>query len=112
MRTIKALFGLALVVVGVYVAYKLIPPYFNNYQLQDVLENEARMNSYSGIQKSEDDIRNVIIRKAQDLDVPLTPEQVKITRAGTDWVITTDYTIHVDLPVYPMDLQFHASSKK
>src|SRR5512146_1545899 len=112
MKSLKALLGLGLVVAAVYVAYELVPPYFNNYQLQDVLEGEARVNSYSGIRKSEDEIRETILRKAKDLDIVLQPEQVKVARAGSEWVISADYTVHVDLPLHPVDLEFHPNSKK
>ncbi len=112
MKRVRALFGLLLVVGGFYVAYKLIPPYFNNYQFQDVIETEARENTYSGYPKSEDDVRTRVYRKAQELDVPIRPEQIQVSRNGPEYVITADYTVHVDLPVYPLDLQFHASSQK
>ena len=112
MKRLRALLGLLLVVGGVYVAYKLIPPYFNNYQFQDAVETEARENTFSGFPKTEEDIRNRVFKKAQDLDVPVRPEQIQVVKNGTEYIITADYTVHVEMPLYPMDLQFHASSKK
>ncbi len=112
MKTLRTLLGVLILVGAVYVGYRLIPPYFNHYQFQDVVESEARMNTYGGVRKSEDDIRAGIIRKAADLDIPLRPEQITIDRSGADCVITADYTIHVDLPVHPVELDFHTSSKK
>ncbi len=112
MKSLRTLIGLLILGSAVYVGYRLIPPYFNNYQFQDLVESEARMNSYSSFKKSEDDIRAGIIKKAADLDIPLRPEQVVIDRTGNDYVITADYTIHVDFPVHPVDLSFHNSSKK
>ena len=43
MKTLRAILGVALVVGGTYYGYLLIPPYFNNYQLQDYIESEALM---------------------------------------------------------------------
>ncbi len=111
MKSLKALLGLGLLVAAVYVAYELIPPYFHNYQFQDVLESEARLNSYSSLRKTEDEIREGIVTKARDLDIILQPEQVTVTRAGTEWVISADYTVHVDLALHPVDLEFHPSSR-
>lgn len=109
MKSIKALFGLFVVVAGFYVAWKVIPPYFNNYQFQDEIESQARLNTYTT--KSEQEIRDIIIKKAREFDIPLTDQQVKVRRAGSELSISADYTIHVDLPVYPLDLHFTATSK-
>ena len=55
------------------------------------------------------------IKKAQDLDVPVTKEQIKVVRngvVGTGSVeIEAAYTVHVNLPFYPMDLNFNASAR-
>ena len=109
MKTLKALFGLFVVVAGFYVAYKLIPPYFNNYQFQDAIESEARLNSYN--YKSEQEIREIIAKKARDLELPVTTDQITVQRSGSELIISAEYTVHVDLPGYPMDLKFTPSTK-
>ncbi len=109
MKSIKALFGLFVVVAGFYVSWKVIPPYFNNYQFQDELESQARLNSYTT--KSEQEIRDIVIKKAREFDIPLQDQQVTVQRAGSELSISADYTIHVDLPVYPLDLHFTPGSK-
>ncbi len=111
MKQVKALIGLFLVVAAFYVAFKLMPPYYNHMQFQDSVESEARTQSYA-YGKSEDDIRANVMRKAQENDIPIvSPDQIKVSRAGTEVDIEVDYTVHVDLPVYPLDLNFHAGSK-
>ncbi len=109
MKTIKALFGLFVVVAIFYLAYKVMPPYFANYQFEDVVDNEAKMNSYN--QKSEQEIRDGLLKKAHDLDIPLTADQVKVQRMGSELAISADYTVHIDIPVYPFDLHFTPASK-
>lgn len=113
MGTIKLILILALLGGLVYVSAELIPPYFSNYQFQDTLDNEARMGTYST--KGDDVIRDAVFRKAQDLELPVAKEQIKVQRIGTPGsgsvMIETDYTIHVDLPGYPMDIHFHPQSK-
>jgi hypothetical protein len=109
MKTIKALFGVFVVVAMMFVAYKVLPPYFANYQFEDIVDNEAKMNSYN--QKSEQEIRDGIVKKARDLDIPLTSEQVKVQRMGTELEISADYTVHIDIPVYPFDIHFTPASK-
>lgn len=112
MKSWRTVLGLVILAGGVYVGYRLVPPYFNNYQFQDVVESEARMNTYGAVRRSDEELRATIVKKAAELDIPLRPEQVTIERNGTGYVITADYTIHVDLPLHPVDLNFHTSSKK
>ncbi len=109
MKTIKALFGVFVVAAMVFLAYKVIPPYFANYQFEDVITNETQMNSYS--QKSDQEIRDSVVKKARDLDIPLTSDQVKVQRNGSELAISADYTVHIDIPVYPFDLHFTPASK-
>ncbi|HSA94346.1 MAG TPA: hypothetical protein VLE48_15135 [Terriglobales bacterium] len=108
MRTLKALIGLAVVVAGIYLAYRLIPPYFANFQLEDAIESEARLGSYSN--KSEAEIVDIVLKKARDLDIPLRAEQVHVLRDSNGLTIWAEYTVHVDLPGRPVDLKFRPST--
>ena len=99
-----------MVVAGIYVGYKIVPVYFNYYQFQDAMEQEARVQSYTG--KSETDMRDSIWKKAQQLELPLaSPEAIKVERTGTAVSISTEYTVHIDLPVHPFDVKFTPNSK-
>jgi hypothetical protein len=109
MKALRAILGVVFIVVVVYGMWLLVPPYFYNYQLQDAIAEEARMNTYT--QKSEEDMRDTIWRKAKELDIPIQREQVNVQREGGSVAIWVDYTVHVDLPGHPFDLQFHPSSK-
>src|ERR1700687_4195198 len=104
--------GIALMVATVYLIAQLAPPYFANYQFQDAIRNEATLNTYNT--KPEDAIRDTLYKKAQDLDIPLTKEQIKVKRTGPlgsgSLVIDASYTVHVDLPSYPVYLQFEAAT--
>jgi hypothetical protein len=112
MGTIKMVLGIAVMVATVYLIAELAPPYFANYQFQDAIRNEATLNTYNT--KPEDQIRDTIFKKAQDLDIPLTKEQIKVKRTGPlgsgSLVIDAEYSVHVDLPAYPLDLQFEAAT--
>ncbi len=109
MNRLKALFGLFVVVAAFYTAWMLLPPYVNNYQFQDDIRNEALINSYSN--KSDQDIRNTLAKKAAEYGIPLTAEQISIQRSGPELSIWADYTVHVDLPGFPLDLRFHPATK-
>jgi len=113
MSTIKLILGLSLLVVLVYAGAEVIPPYFANYEFQDAIDNEARLGTYST--KGDDVIRDAVFRRAQDLEIPVSHDDIKVQHSGqtgTGMVtIETDYSVHVDLPGYPMDLHFHPVSK-
>ncbi len=111
MKTIKALFGLAIVVCGFYLAWKVLPPYFNNYQFESEIESQSRTLSYANPPKSESEMKDIIARKAHEFDIPITSDQVKVDRSGQELAISAEYTIHVDIPVYPFDLHFNAATK-
>jgi hypothetical protein len=112
MGTIKLILVFALLAALVVVSAEVIPPYFSNYEFQDTLENEARLGTYST--KGDDVIRDAVFKRAQDLEIPITKEQIKIERigpGGNGVMIETDYTVHIDLPGYPLDVHFHPQTK-
>ena len=104
----KGLIGILIVVGSFYVAWNMIPPYFNNYQLQDALDDIARKNSYTGL--SDDDIKKTVVTKADTEDIKLREDQVIVTRKGDGLGISVKYQIHVDMVVHPVDLNFTANS--
>jgi hypothetical protein len=109
----KMVFGILIIVASVILLATLAPPFFSNYQFEDALKTESQMSTYTT--KTEDVIRDEVFKKAQDLDVPVTKEQIKVVRngvVGTGSVeIEAAYTVHVNLPFYPMDLNFNASAR-
>src|SRR5438128_2612 len=111
MKNLKTLIGLAVVFAAFYVAFKLMPVYFNEYQFEDSLEQIAR---YSAFQqnKTEQDIRDEVMKKAREFDIPVGPEQIVIVRNGNQLTISTQYNMHIDLPMKPLDLTFKPTSKK
>lgn len=103
--------ALGVIAVGIYVGFQLVPPFFANYQFQDAIQNEAVLQSYSN--KSEDEIRSTIYKKAQELEIPISQDQINVQRmgGGGSLAISVTYTVHVALPYYPLDIQFRPASK-
>lgn len=109
MKQLKSLLGLLVVIGAFYVAFKLMPPYYNQLRFQDDIDNEVRTQSYTN--KSEEEIRQIILVRARDNDIPVSPEQIQVRRTGTDVQVNVDYVVRVDLLLRPVDLKFHAGSK-
>jgi hypothetical protein len=108
MGKLRGFVFLAVVVAGFYIAWNMLPPYFNNYKLQDDLDDIARRNSYT--QTSEDGVRQIVINKARANDVTLKEDQITVTRGPEGIGISVHYTVHLDMVVRPVDLDFTANS--
>jgi hypothetical protein len=113
MGTIKLILVFGLLGAMVYVGAEVIPPYFANYEFQDSLDTEARLGTYST--RGDDTIRDAVFKRAQELEIPVNKDQIKVQRSGSQGngsvFIETEYSVHVDLPGYPLDLNFHPQSK-
>ena len=113
MATLKLVFGVAIFGLLVLVAWKVIPPFFANYELEDAIKTEATQSTYST--RTEDDIREAVIKQARNYDIALTPKQVHVTRVGSfgngTLGIDVEYSVAVDLPGYSTTLDFHPSTK-
>jgi len=113
MGSLKLFFGLGVIVAALFVCFKLIPPYFSNYELQDAIKTESVQSTYST--RTEEDIRAAIIKHARDYDIELTPKQVHVVRNGGvgngSLTIDVEYSVPVDLPGYSTEIAFHPSSK-
>ena len=109
MKELGSIFWVLVLLVGGFVLYKVVPAYWGDYKLGRMMEEQAILYTYTS--KSDENIAMAIAEKAQTLDVVLTPEQVKVDRTGAELGITAVYSVHVDLPVYPLDLNFTTTSR-
>jgi hypothetical protein len=109
MKTLKMLFGVAVFVLLVYGGYKVLPAYMAAWEFEDAIKEEAKLNAYGS--RSEAEIRDTILQKAHELEIPISEKQVLVRRDTGELVISADYSMHVDFAVYPFDLNFHPSSR-
>jgi hypothetical protein len=113
MATLKLILGIAVFGVVALLCVKLLPPYFANYQLEDSIKTEAIQATYTT--RTEDDIREAVIKQARNYDIALTPKQVHVSRVGGlgtgSLNIEADYSVPIDLPGYSTTIEFHPSSK-
>jgi hypothetical protein len=106
---LTAILYTAFVIFGVFAAVKLLPPYIAQYQLSDKMQEQARfavVNHYS-----EEQIRDTIFKEAQDLEVPVQKEDIKVLASASVVRISLDYTVPIDLLIYKMQLHFTPSSE-
>jgi hypothetical protein len=111
MKAFRAILGLAMVVAFFYVAWRVVPPYMNDYEFEDAVAQIAHEATFN-YQRTEQDVKDAVAKKANEFSIPLSGEQIKVSRNGPEVIITGDYSVHIDLPVHPLDLRFHINSKR
>jgi hypothetical protein len=113
MGTFKALIGILAIVAAVYGAWQIVPPELANYSFQDDLRQIAMVGGANPHQTDQELIDSVL-KKAQDHQIALAPEQVTVTRIGTPGApavyVAADYSVPVTLPGYSFSLHFTPSS--
>jgi hypothetical protein len=106
---LKGIIYLAVFALLIYAAVKIVPVYVSSYQLTDKMQEQARfavVNRYS-----EEQIRDNIFKVAQDLDLPIKREAIKVVATNSIVKISTEYTVPVDILFYHTDLHFAPSSE-
>jgi hypothetical protein len=89
-----ALFGVA-----------LIPLYYHNYQLQRFVS--ATTHRVENQTKSDDLLREWVVDKAAELELPVKAGDVHISRSAGALRIDVRYAVRIDLPGYTVLLHFY-----
>jgi len=106
---LKAFIVLAIILLAIYSAVKIVPIYVSNYQLSDKMQEQARfsvVNHYT-----EDQIRNNIFKVVEELEIPVKREAINVVSTNAIVKISMEYTVPVDLFFYHLDLHFSPSSE-
>lgn len=106
---LKAIIYTLILFAGIYTAFKLVPLYVADYELKDKISEQARfavVNHYS-----DDQIRDILYKVIQDLDIPAKREDIKIQQTNHGLLISVNYTVPVDFKVYKTEINFAPSSE-
>jgi hypothetical protein len=113
MATIKALSGFLAILFVVVACFEVAPPMMANYSFADDLRNVALMDG-GNFQKTDEDVRNDVMRKVKEHDLPIDPKQVTVQRINTPGLsaiyVAADYSVTVSLPFYSFDMHFNPNS--
>jgi hypothetical protein len=98
----------ALLAAFAYTSYKIIPPYFANYQFEDDLRQEAL---FSIGKFNDDTIKDHVFKEMQSRGVDATKDSIHIQQNDARGLkLSVDYTVSVDLMLYTLHLHFTPSS--
>lgn len=100
----KAILVTLIIAAGAYVAFKMVPPYVNNYQLKDKMQEIARFSVVN--RYTEEQVRNEVFKEIDDLRIPVKREEIKVVATPKRVTIDVDYTIPIDLQVYQTEMHF------
>jgi len=106
--SLKAVVWLLFFLVSLYVGIKVVPVLFSGYEFEDSMKTTARFASVN--RQSPDDIRKNLLTEAQKDDLPLKPEDIKVTQVNGDVQIDASYSVTVDLQFYQWTLNFHPTA--
>src|SRR5437763_16343406 len=101
------LLGLIVLALAIFVAYKMIPPKIKAADLKQTIVDEAKM---AGTHH-DNVIMNQILAKARELKLPLTEENVKITRSATEISVEVEYDVPIDFPGKTVNWHQHITAE-
>lgn len=98
------LVGLVVMLVAIFIAYKMIPIKVKNAEIREVCADEAK----SAGTRGDDTIRKSILQKARENQLPITDENIKIDRTTPNMIkLDVEYEVPVDFPGYVYHWKFH-----
>lgn len=102
------LVGLVLLAIALFVAWKMIPVKVRAAELRGCVVDEAK----SAGSHNDDRIRANILAKAAEEKLPVTENDIKITRAQSNITIDVDYIVPIDFPgkTYEWHINHHAEN--
>ena len=101
----KAIIAIALLFLLAYSAIKVIPHFVNNYDLRDHMDQTARFAAVGN--QTEQQVRESVWKKVQELEIPATPDALKVSKGNRRVQVSLQYTVEVSLLGYPLKLNFH-----
>ena len=113
----KYVFWIAVAVAAVMAGWEILEPEITNIIFQDELHDmAAQLGWRTGLSAptSEEELRNIVVRKGEKHDIVLDPKQVIVQRSGTGehstLYIAVHYTVPVNLRVYSFAMHFNPTS--
>lgn len=105
---IRRLAGIAVLLAMAAIGVLLLPPYFENWKLQEYLNGLAA--DPAAAQLAPAILQANIVNKAAQLGLPVRSADVHVSRDSGALRVEVLYLIHVDLAVYSVDLHFRPAA--
>ncbi|HSN68839.1 MAG TPA: hypothetical protein VLV48_06320 [Thermoanaerobaculia bacterium] len=96
------IFGLIVLIAAGYIAFKMVPVKVRAADLRQEIVDVARS---AGVYK-EGQIRQKIMAKAEELELPLEPDDLQVVRKSDRVYIEATYVVPVEFPGYTYQWRF------
>ena len=107
-HAVRTIAGIAVLLLLAVIALWLMPPYFENFRLQQYV-NDLAADAGTASQPPEA-IRANIVKKAAALGLPVQDADVHVMHTESTFRIQVLYLVHVDLLGYSVDLHFRPAA--
>jgi len=92
----------------IYVGADIGEVYWRYYQFRDAVEQEAQY----GTTRSDDEIKRRLVALVDSLGLPEeAARRLQVRRSANRLTIDTEYTEHIDVPLYKRDVKFAPSAE-
>lgn len=89
----------------VFFAVLFAPVYIRNLKLQNYVDEMTH--AVANQQQSDDALRQRVLEKARQLDLPVTADDVRIFRSADRVRIDVQYAVTVSAPLYRVNIHFY-----
>jgi predicted membrane protein len=102
------LIGLIVLAIAVFIAWKMIPVKVKAAEMRQVVVDEAKA---AGTHDN-DKIKGAIMAKVYDTKLPVTEDDIKITRISGEITVDVEYDVPIDFPgfTYKWHQHHHAQN--
>jgi hypothetical protein len=105
---LSTLFGLSVLLLSIYLGCKVVPVMVNAYAFRDYIEQETR---FAALSKKDDEVVKRVLRKAQELELPVQSKNIRVNRSTSHFDIVVKYTVPIVTPVYTYNWDFSEQSR-
>jgi hypothetical protein len=102
------LVGIIVLALTIYLGVKIVPVLINGYTFRDFLEEEAR---FAALRNRDDEVKTRVLRKAQELELPVGAKDIVIVRSTTHFDIKVKYVVPIETPVITYDWSFDEAAR-
>jgi len=102
------LVGLSVLLLTIYLGFKVVPVMVNAYSFRDFIEQEAR---FAALKKADEEVSKRVLTKAQELELPISPKDILVSRSNTHFDIAVKYTVPIKTPVYTYQWVFDEKTR-
>ena len=99
--------GLLLLLAAIFVAYKMVPIKVKAAELRGEVVDEAK---HAGT-RNDEQITKAILRKAEQTGLPVSRDNIRISRSSNMIRVDVEYVVPVEFPGFTYEWNFHHSAE-